>query len=136
MFTSFSLSRHLSRLAVCAAMLLVVSACMDRPKYKHSNGRFPEWEGYESKHFYPSNGIVTAVDTTANTVTVGLGDKAKVLTVTHTTRILHEGTDIPLAQLPLNQNVKYVMSEDGKDLLSIWFGTRLYQFHPATGARQ
>ena len=139
MSTSFSLFRHLPRIAACAALLLLFSACWTPwtppPKYKRANGRFPEWDSYESKHFYPTNGIVTAIDTTANTVTVGHGDESRVLAVTPKTRILHEGTDISLAELPVNQNVKYLVSADGKESLSIWFGTRLYTYHPPTGAR-
>jgi len=99
-------TRLCARATACAGALLLISACGDIPKYKHSSGKFPEWADYEGKHFYPANGTVTAIDTTANTVTIGNGDNASVFAVTPSTRIVHEGTDIPLAQLPLNQSVK------------------------------
>jgi len=129
--------RLCARATACAGALLLISACGDIPKYKHSSGKFPEWADYEGKHFYPANGTVTAIDTTANTVTIGNGDNASVFAVTPSTRIVHEGTDIPLAQLPLNQSVKYIQSQDGKELISIWFGTRLYQIRgPGTSRQQ
>jgi hypothetical protein len=125
--------------AACAGALLLISACGDVPKYKHSNGRFPEWAGYEGKHFYPANGTVTAIDATAHTVTIGSGDKASVFAasvfaITPSTHIVHEGADVTLAELPLNQKVKYIRSKDGKALVSIWFGTRLFQIRPPAGA--
>jgi len=130
-------TRLCARATACAGALLLISACGDIPKYKHSSGKFPEWADYEGKHFYPANGTVTAIDTTANTVTIGNGDNASVFAVTPSTRIVHEGTDIPLAQLPLNQSVKYIQSQDGKELISIWFGTRLYQIRgPGTSRQQ
>jgi len=130
-------TRLCARATACAGALLLISACGDIPKYKHSSGKFPEWADYEGKHFYPANGTVTAIDTAANTVTIGNGDNASVFAVTPSTRIVHEGTDIPLAQLPLNQSVKYIQSQDGKELISIWFGTRLYQIRgPGTSRQQ
>lgn len=109
--------------------MLLVSACFSVPKYKRANGRFDEWELYETKHFYPSNGTVTAVDPAAGTVTILNGKNSRVFTVTAGTRIMHEGTDIPLAQLPLNQTIKYTLSQDGSRLLTIWYGTRTFEFH-------
>ena len=136
MASIFSPSRPSIRLAACAATLLLISACANVPKYKYSNGRFPEWSTYEGKHFYPANGSVTAIDPSANTVTIGEGNEAKVFTITPATRIVHEGTDIPLTELPLNQKVKYIVSDDGRHLTSIWFGTRLYEAHQPPTTRR
>ena len=128
MLTSFSTSRLHSRVATCAVALVLVTACQNVPKYKKSSGKFAEWSSYEGKHFSPANGTVTAIDTKANTVTIGQGENAKVFPVTPKTRIFHEGADIQLAQLPVNQGVKYTLSEDGKQLLILWYGQRLFTY--------
>ena len=125
------------RTAACAAAVLLVCACENTAKFKRSNGKFPEWETYESKHFFPSNGTVTVIDTTANSVTIVHGKDSNVYPVTSATRIIHEGTDIPLAQLPVNQPVKYTLSEDGHRLISIWYGQRLYTYQrPGSQAKK
>jgi len=129
------------RVTACGVALALFSGCWTPwtppAKYKRASGKFPEWQSYEGKHFYPANGTVIATDLTANTVTFGKGEKdAKTFVVTPATRIVHEGTDITLAQLAPNQEVKYLVAADGKQLLSIWFGTRLYRYHPPGGARQ
>jgi len=115
--------------AICAVALLMC-ACQNVPKYKKTNGKkFDEWGSYEGRHFEPSNGTVAAVDPAANTVTILQGRDTKVFTLSPATRIIHEGTNIPLAQLPLQQQVKFTLSDDGKQLLTIWYGERLYTFH-------
>jgi len=138
MFRIIPFTRLPPRVIACAgALLLLVSACQLSPKHRMSNGKFPEWDAVQGKHFFPSNGSVTAIDTTASTVTIVHGKDTKVYPVTANTRIIHEGTDIPLAQLPLNQAVKYSLSTDGKRLLSIWFGERLYTYHrPGSAANR
>lgn len=123
-------ARSCSRIALCGTLLLL-PACENVPKYKKSSGKFDEWGSYEGKHFNPSSGNVTATDLKANTITVASGKDIKVLTVSADTRIIHEGTDITLAELPLKTEVKYRMSDDGTQLLSVWFGHRLAQPHPA-----
>ena len=108
--------------------LLLLSACTDVPKYKRSSGRFDEWGGYEGKHFKPSSGVVLAIDPKAGTVTISHGKEGKTYPVTAETRIIHEDQDIPLAQLPLQTEVKYTTFQDGSTLRTIWFGHRLGQF--------
>jgi hypothetical protein len=125
----------LRRLAVCAAIALLVSACQNVPKYKKSNGKFDEWSSYQGKHFEPSHGVVSAINPAAGTVTITNGKDVKVFPVTANTRIIDEGTDIPLAQLPLNEAVKYTVTEDGAHLLTVWYGHRLYVF-PSAGAQK
>jgi hypothetical protein len=92
------------------------------PKYKKSSGKFDEWKGYEGRNFEPASGIVTAVDAAANTITVFAHGKNVVINVLPTTRIMHEGTDITLAQLPLNSTIKYTFSDDGTQLRTVWYG--------------
>jgi len=121
---------------ILALVLLLLCGCQNVPKYKKDSGKFPEWAGYEGKNFYPSNGTVAAIDTTANTVTIIHGGGSKVYAVAPNTRIIHEGTDVPLAQLPVNQTIKYGLSPDGKQFRSIWFGQRLYQYHPPVPAKK
>jgi hypothetical protein len=125
------MSRIPSRIALCAAAALLVTACQNVPKYKKSNGKFDEWSGYEGKHFHPSTGVVSAIDTTANTITISTGKDSKVYPVTAQTRIIHEGADIPLAQLPLNQQVKFTLSDDGVQLLTVWYGSHLFEYQHA-----
>jgi hypothetical protein len=114
-------------LAACAGSLLLSACFYDAPKYKPGNGEFPEWETYESKHFSPANATITAVDLKANTITFATGKYTKTFPVLPSTRIIHEGTDIPLSQLPVNQPVKIVFSQDGSSIISVWFGVHLYQ---------
>jgi hypothetical protein len=118
-----------ARIVACALALLLVSACQNVPKYKRSNGKFNEWSSYEGKNFSPSRGTVAAVDTAANSVTIIDGKNTKVFTVTPATRIMHEGADITLAQLPLHQEIKFTMADDRKQLLTIWYGVHLDTFH-------
>ena len=92
---------------------------------RRRSGKFNEWQSYEGKHFAPESGTVTAVDPATSKVTIARGNAVKVLTVTPDTRIMHEATDIPLAQLPLKTSIKYTLSDDGKQLLTIWYGHRL-----------
>jgi hypothetical protein len=107
----------------------VFSACQNVPKYKKSNGKFDEWGSYEGKNFKPSSGTITATDLKANTVTITRGTNSRVFPVTPQTRIMHEGTDITLAQLPLNEAVKYTLAGDGTQLLTIWYGHGVAQLH-------
>jgi hypothetical protein len=109
---------------VASAILagLLMTGCQNVPKYKTASGKFDEWKGYEGRNFAPSSGTVTAVDATANTVTISRGKDSKVYPVTAQTRIMHEGDDIPLAKLPLNTAVKYTISQDGQRLLTLWYG--------------
>jgi hypothetical protein len=107
-------------LALCAILLL--AACQNVPKYNKASGKFDEWGQYEGKNFSPSSGNITATDLKANTVTISRGRNSKVFPITPQTRIMREATDITLAQLPLNQAVKYTLSDDGKQLLTIWYG--------------
>jgi Cu/Ag efflux protein CusF len=121
-------------IAACAAAVFLVSACADVPKYKKSSGKFDEWQSYEGANFKPMTGSVAAVDPVANTVTINHEKKSVVFPVTSITRIMHEGSDIPLAQLPLNQTVRYTVSEDGTQLLTIWYGQHAIAFHRPTAA--
>ena len=113
------------RLVTCGAISLLAVACTNVPKYKKTSGKYDEWKSYEGSHFQPSSGTVTAVDLKANTITLGAGKDPKVLTVTPTTRVMHDATDVPLAQVPLNTEIKYTMTSDGTRLLTVWFGHRL-----------
>jgi hypothetical protein len=125
MIRTIPAARSLFPLASCAAALLLLPACQNVPKYKRSSGKFAEWSSYEGRSFSPSNGKVTAVDPVAQTITIANGDNTKVYPVTSETRIMHEGDDITLSQLPLNQDIKFTMSEDRKRLLTVWYGTQL-----------
>jgi hypothetical protein len=125
-----------SRVAACAAVLLMVSACSDVPKYKRSSGNFDEWGEFEGKRFYPSTGTVAAIDPVANTITIVHGKDTKVYPVTKHTRIIREGTDIPLAQLPLKEQVKYLLSDDGAELESVWFGKELFTYQGTRARRR
>jgi hypothetical protein len=107
----------------CTAALLLLSACQNVPKYKRSSGNFDEWATYQGKGFNPFNGTVLAVDTTANSITIKRENDTRVYAVTPATRIMHEGTDITLAQLPLNQAIRYTLTGDGKGLFTVWYGT-------------
>jgi hypothetical protein len=112
--------------SLCAIALLLLPGCQNIPKYKNSNGKFDEWQSVEGKHFAPSVGTVSAIDLQASTVTVTKGAATRVLTITPRTRIIHEAADISLAQLPLHQDIRYTMSSDGQQLLTIWYGHLLY----------
>jgi hypothetical protein len=109
--------------ALSLVLLTSLTACQNVPKYKRSNGRFDEWGEYEKKGFSPSRGTLTAVDVNAQTITVLAGTETKVLDVTPQTRIMHNGDDVTLAQLPPNQTIKYTTEDDRVHLLSIWYGT-------------
>jgi hypothetical protein len=112
------------RLAACAAALLLIAGCQNVPKYKKSSGKFNEWKSYEGDYVKPIEGIVTAVDPAAHTITIQHGDATKVFPVTADTRLMHQGDDITLAQLPINQGIRYTLSEDGSHLLTVWYGRR------------
>ena len=122
------------RIAAALALTLLC-ACQNVPKYKKSSGKFNEWSGYEGRNFSPSEGIVVAVNPSASTLTVLARGKNVVLNVLPTTRILHEGTDITLAQLPLKQVIKFRISEDGKELRSIWYGEHSNAVHHNVAAK-
>jgi hypothetical protein len=111
------------RIAICAAALLLLPACQNVPKYKRANGRFDEWGDYEGKNFKPSRGIDTAVNLTTQTITVVQGDETKELVVTPDTKLFHNGDEITLADLPLNQNLKFTLADDRKSLVTVWYGT-------------
>ncbi len=119
-----------ARIAGCAAALLVVTACQDVPKYKNHAGKFNEWATYEGKEFHPSNGTVGAVDPAGQTLTIMRNQTPTVFAVTPATRIMHEGTDITLAELPLGQAIKFTVSRDGKRLLTVWYGKVMITRHP------
>ena len=119
----------LVRGAATATALLILCACQNVPKYKKSSGKFDEWSEYEGRGFSPSSGIVTAVDIPAGTITIGAGTKQEIFTVLPTTRIIHQGTDITLAELPPHQVVKYTVSADRKRLLSVWYGEHSDAIH-------
>jgi hypothetical protein len=106
---------------MCAAALLL-PACQNVPKYKRSGGKFDEWGTYQGKGFSPSNGAVLAVDTAANTITIKREDTPIVCSVTPRTRIMHEGTDITLDELPINHAIKFTLAADGRSLLTVWYG--------------
>lgn len=121
-----------SRAVAMAALIACLAACQDVPKYKKSNGNFDEWREYEGTNFKPSSGSVAAMDTAAGTLTIKKGSDKKVYRVTPQTRIMHEATDIPLAQLPIGQEVKYRLTDDRKTLLSVWYGQHVdVASHPA-----
>jgi hypothetical protein len=122
-----------SRAAVCSVAILTLAACQDVPKYKHSSGHFDEWGSYEGKHFRPADGAVAAVDPVAGTITITHEGGSRVYPVTSITRIMHNGDDVPLAQLPLNQEIKFTVSPDGSRLLTIWYGTHSYASARAGG---
>jgi hypothetical protein len=124
-----------ARIAATAVTLTLLCACQNVPKYKKSSGKFNEWSGYEGQNFSPSEGIVVAVNPPANTVTVLVRGKNVVLNVLPTTRVLHEGVDITVAQLPLNQAVKIRFSKDGKELRSIWYGEHSNAVHHNVAAK-
>jgi len=121
------------RLLLCAALLLL-PACQNVPKYKRSNGKFDEWGSYQGDYLKPSRGTDVAIDTTAQTVTVVEGDDTKVLLVTPDTRIMHDGDDITLAQLPLNQTIKFTCADDHKHLRTLWYGTHTNEATGGPGA--
>jgi hypothetical protein len=111
-------------LLVSAAALLLLPACQSTSKYKKmSSGKFDEWSGYEGKNFKPSHGIDTAIDLNAQTITIAQDDVSKVYPVTSSTRIMHDGDDITLAELPLNQQIRFTLEEDHQHLASVWYGT-------------
>jgi len=122
------------RVFFVAGALLMAAGCQDVPKYKKSSGKFNEWGSYEKAYYEPSAGKVTAIDAAAGTITISRGKDNRVLPVTAETRIMHEGTDITLAELPLNQEVKYTLSPDRKRLMTVWYGVHLLQVHPPTAA--
>jgi len=124
------------RIAGCAAAAFIVSACADGPRYKPSSGHWDEWGSYETKHFSPSNGVVTAIDVAANTITIRKGKETVTYPVTDKTRILNEGNDVTLAQIPIHQQVKFTLTEDGQRLLGVWFGTQTFQYRQSASARQ
>jgi len=110
----------------CATALLLLAGCQNVPKYKKSSGKFNEWASYEHRKYTPADGIVTAVDTAARSITITQGGKSSVFAVTAATRIMHEGTDIPLGQLPLNQAVKFTLADDRAQLLTVWYGAHSF----------
>jgi hypothetical protein len=116
-------SRIHAGIAACAAALVLCAACQNVPKYKRSSGEFDEWGSYLGKDFSPVNGTVLAVDINAQTITIGQGSKSALFAVTPETRIMDEGTDITLAQLPLNHAIKYTVAADRKRLITVWYGT-------------
>ena len=118
------------------AALLLVSACQNVPKYKKSNGRWDEWGSYQGKEFSPAKGTLTAVDPAAQTITILQGDTSKVFAVTSETQIMHEGTDITLAQLPLNQLIKFTVAPDHQHLLTVWYGAHSYAVGHAGGVKK
>jgi len=124
------LSRLRPLIILCATAVLF-PACQNVPKYKKASGRFNEWSSYEGKHFEPTSGVISAKDLQANTVTITHGNDSKVYPIGPRTRIIHEGTDITLAELPLQESVKYTFADDGKELLTIWYGHQLSTPHAA-----
>jgi hypothetical protein len=120
----------------CALALLLLSGCQNVPKYKRSSGRFDEWVSYQGKNFTPIVGTLSGVDLSAQTITVTRGTKVALFPVTPETRIMHEGTDITLAQLPLNQTIKFTLSADGQRLLTIWYGTHTFETSRAGGVHR
>ena len=108
---------------------LILAGCTDAPKYKKSSGNFNEWRTYEGTSFEPVTAVLSGVDLQANTVTLNKGSATRTFTVTPSTRILHEKADITLAQIPLNTEVKYSVSQDGSRLLSIWYGRMVNASH-------
>jgi len=126
-----------NRVAAGAAALLVVCGCQNVPKYKHGGGKFDEWKAYQGSHFEPVQGTLTAVDKETGSVTIGQGSKANTFTVTPSTRIMHDTADVSLADIPLNQQVQYTLSDDGKRLLTIWYGQKQNQVaHPSKPAQR
>jgi hypothetical protein len=111
------------RACACAAAALLICACQDVPKYKRSAGHFPEWSEYEGKNFRPISCTVAGVDPVGNSITVIAGKRKRTFAVTSDTRIMHNGDDVPLASVPINQGIKISVSPDGQTLLSIWYGT-------------
>jgi len=118
---------------LCAAAILLCTACQNVPKYKRSGGKFDEWAMYQGKGFSPSDGTVTAVDATAQTITIKTEKNVKIFNVTPDTRLLHNGDDITLAQLPLNTEVKFTVLDGGRELHSVWYGQQ--QLNVTRGGR-
>lgn len=108
------------------AALFFCAGCSAPPPAKHktSTGKFNPWGSYEGKNFSPLNATVTAVDVPSGTITI-LEKEKKTLHVTPQTRVMHNGTDITLAQLPVNSRIKYTLSADGQQLLTVWYGHTL-----------
>ena len=123
------------RVAATTACVLLLCACQSVPKYKKSNGKFDEWKDYEGRNFQPTSAVVVSVDAAANTVTVAEHGKNVVLNVLPTTRIMHEGTDIALVQLPVHTEIKITFSEDGTQLRTIWYGEHSNAIHHGSGAK-
>ena len=121
-------------LVVCAAALLLLPACQNVPKYKKSSGRFDEWKSYEGKGFRPASGIDTAIDTAAQTITITKDNKPQVYNVTPDTEIMHNGDNITLAELPLNQTVKYTLEADHRTLATVWYGNHSNASMGGTGS--
>lgn len=114
----------------CVSLLcacLFFSSCENLPKYKRGSGKVNEWKSYEGKYFKPLNGTVAATDLQANTVTISHGGDSTIFAISPQTRIMHDGADITLAQLPLNEEVKYTLSAEGTKLLTVWYGHTLGQ---------
>jgi hypothetical protein len=113
------------RAASTALALLLLCGCQNVPKYKKSSGRFNEWQGYQGQNFEPETGSIVSVDAAANTVTVAEHGKNVVLNVLPATRLMHEGADVTISQLPVGKEIRFTFSGDGKELRTIWYGEHL-----------
>lgn len=133
---AFFFRPRLAATAACVAALCLLPACQNVPKYKRASGKWDEWSGYEGKAFSPSTGTVAAVDLTANTITIAQSKGPRVFSVTPATRIMHEGTEIALAQLPLNQQIKFLLAANHKDLVTVWYGRYEEGMHGPGAARR
>jgi hypothetical protein len=125
MFRNISDRATIVRCSLICLALLFATSCQNAPRYQKNSGKFNEWRSYNSKAFQPTTGTVLARDPAASTVTIARGHGKTVFTVTPSTRIMHQGDDITLAQLPINESVKYTVDPDGIHLLTIWYGHAL-----------
>ena len=124
------------RIAICAAALLLLPACQNVPKYKKIKGHFDEWHAYQGKDFKPAVGIDSAVNLTTQTITIVQEGGPRDFIVTPDTKLFHDGDDITLADLPVNQTIKFTFAADHIHLLTVWYGTHSNAiFGSATSAK-
>lgn len=116
------LSLACRRAAICTAALLLLPACQNVPKYKKIKGHFDEWHGYQGSNFKPTVGIASAVNLSTQTITIIQENGPRDYVVTPDTELYHNGDRITLADLPLNQTIKFTFASDHTHLLTVWYG--------------
>jgi hypothetical protein len=130
------LSLACPRAAVCAAALLLLPACQNVPKYKKIKDHFDEWHQYQGRGFKPTVGIDSAVNLSTQTITIVDEEGSRDYIVTPDTQLYHNGDIITLADLPLNQTIKFTFASDHTHLLTVWYGNHANGvLGPASSAR-